>query len=213
MARGYLDAQLAGDRRAALRALLDGGAANGLEVRDLYAAVELAQYEIGRLWQENKVTVAQEHLATAISQIALAHLYAELPHDHPNGKNVLVACVGGELHDLGARMTADFFEMAGFDVRYLGCDVPVPSLTAMIRDESPDLLILSVTMTFNVPSLRQTVTVARDAGGDALALGIGGQALVWTPNLPEQLGADIRGNLLDPMIAAAHERLGVNGTV
>ena len=125
IAARYLEALLAGDRDAAVRTAFDDGVARGLSVPDLYVGViQTAQHRIGELWQANRLTVAHEHVATAISQLVMALAYPVLPRQPRNGKPALVACVDDELHDLGARMVADFFEMAGFDVRYLGANLP-----------------------------------------------------------------------------------------
>lgn len=65
--RRFVAAQLRGDRREALRVVIDEGLAGGATVPELHLrVVQPAQYEIGRLWQENKISVAEEHLATAI---------------------------------------------------------------------------------------------------------------------------------------------------
>lgn len=74
---------------------------------------------------------------------------------------MLVACVGGERHDLGARMVSDFYEMAGYSLRFLGANVEAERLSAILREDPPDLLGLSVTMTFNLVSLRVTADRAR----------------------------------------------------
>lgn len=204
----YLAAQLAGDRRAALRIVLDEALVAGVSVPDVYLKIiQPAQYGIGHLWEQNRIGVAEEHLATAISQLVLAHLYPLLPRAPDNGKRALVACVAGELHDMGARITADFFEMAGFGVRFLGADVPTESLIAMAREERPDLLVLSTTMTFNLPGLREAVVRAREAVGDRLRLGAGGHALDWAPGLGEQLGVEIAGQEIGDMVAAARRLL------
>jgi len=48
--------------------LFDEGLAAGVSVPELYLEViRPAQYEIGRLWQANLVTVAEEHVATSVS--------------------------------------------------------------------------------------------------------------------------------------------------
>src|SRR4051794_10664616 len=151
LVESYLAAQLAGDRKVALRLMLDEGLARGVGVAALYGVVEAAQHRIGDLWQENRITVAQEHVATAISQLVLAYLYPQLPRQPANGKQVMVACVEDELHDMGARVAADFFEMAGFDVRFLGASVPHDTLVASVRESPPDLLVLSAAMTFHLP--------------------------------------------------------------
>src|SRR5690349_3730573 len=79
LVKRYVEAQLAGDRDAAIRLLMEEGLEKGVSVAELQLdVIQRAQREIGRLWQENKISVAQEHLATAISQLVLAHLYRHL---------------------------------------------------------------------------------------------------------------------------------------
>jgi MerR family transcriptional regulator, light-induced transcriptional regulator len=207
----YVAAQLEGDRRSALRVVVDEGLARGVPVPRLYVElIQAAQYQIGELWQANRISVAQEHLATAISQLALAELYRALPAATPLQQRVLVACVTGELHDLGARITADFFEMAGFQVRYLGANVPSESLVPMVRDDPPDVLVLSVTMSFHVDVLREAVWRTREVTGDRVHLAVGGQAFTWAPELVGQLGAEIYGRDASESVAAARHLLGVS---
>jgi methanogenic corrinoid protein MtbC1 len=204
----YVAAQVAGDRRAALRVVVDEGLGRGIPVPRLYLdLLQAAQYRIGELWQANRISVAQEHLATAISEVAVAELYRALPIQPPNGRRALVACVGGELHDLGTRMTADFFEMAGFEVRYLGANVPTDSLVGMVRENPPDLLVLSVTMSFHLDTLREAVCRTRAAAGDRLHVAVGGQAFSWAPALAGQLGADVFGRDAAESVALARELL------
>jgi methanogenic corrinoid protein MtbC1 len=205
----YLAAQLAGNRKEALRLLVDEGLLRGVPLQVLHLEViKKAQYEIGRMWQENLISVAQEHLATAISQLALSHLYRHLPRDPPNGKVVLVACVEGELHELGARMASDFLEMAGFDVRFLGANVPPEHLARMVREVRPDLLALSVTMTYHLPQLREAVKHAREVTPH-LPIAVGGLAFQWAPELVDDLGVSFFGRDARELVASACRTLGV----
>jgi methanogenic corrinoid protein MtbC1 len=204
LAARYLAALLAGDRDAAVRVALEEGLARGLAVPDLYLGViQPAQARIGDLWQENRLTVAQEHLATAIAQLVLALAYPALPRAPSNGKRVLVACAEDELHDLGARMAADFFEMAGFDVRYLGANLPTDSLVGMVREDPPDLVALSVTMAFHLDAARAVVRQLREGAGDRMHVALGGQAFTWAADLPAQFGADVyAGSIVDALASA-----------
>jgi MerR family transcriptional regulator, light-induced transcriptional regulator len=173
----YLTAQLAGDRREAIRLLMEDGIRKGLSIRELQLTIiQEAQREIGRMWQENRISVAQEHMATAISIMALAHLYDQAERDRANGKKVVVACVDGELHDFPARLVADALDLAGFDVRFLGASVPIDSLLRLLIAERPDVLALSTTMTFNIPNLRKSVHAVRSAHPE-LPILVGGGAL------------------------------------
>lgn len=204
----YLAAQLAGDRREAVRVVLEEGLGHGARVVELQEQViQAAQDEIGRLWQQNRVTIAQEHMATAISHLSLAALFERATPAPRLGKKVLLACVEGELHDLPARMVADFLDLSGFDLRYLGASVPHVDLLKMIASEEPDVIGLSVTMAFNVPSLR--IAVSRVRGITARPIFIGGHALRWQLGLARELGVDTAGATSDEVLATAKRLAGV----
>lgn len=205
----YVRAQLGGDRREALRIILEEGIGrDGLQPLAAQYVIQEAQREIGRLWEEDRITIAQEHMATAISQVVLSHVYQLADAEAANGKKVLVACVDGELHDFPARLVADRLDLAGFDVRYLGASVPVDALLAMIREERPDLLALSVTMTFNVPALRTAVARVREATGGKLPIAVGGGARAWKGS-DDELAVDVTGSDAEELVTAASELLGV----
>jgi len=176
LSRSYLAAQLAGDRREALRLLMEEGIGRGSSVIDLHLQViQQAQREIGRLWEQNSISIAQEHQATAVSQLALAHLYQQSIRRPSVGKSVLVSCVEGELHDVGARICADVLELHGFGVRFLGANVPTDCLVGFVERTRPDLVALSVTLTTHLPGARAAVEALR--GRSTAPLAVGGRAL------------------------------------
>jgi methanogenic corrinoid protein MtbC1 len=201
---GYLRLQLQGDRREALR-YLDQLVQDGLSIsqirRDVIAA---AQREIGRLWECNSIGIAQEHMATAISQLALAHLYRNAASPAPLGRKVVIACVPGELHDFPARLVADALDLAGYDARFLGADVPTESLLTVLDDEQPDLLALSITMKFHEPALRDQIKRVRSHTQGKLPIAIGGREF-GSAEAAVALGADLgaMNELLSVMETAA----------
>jgi MerR family transcriptional regulator, light-induced transcriptional regulator len=193
IAQAFRDAALGGDRTGALKIIGEDGPAAGLSINQLYLGViQATQYEIGQLWVDGKVTVAEEHLATGISQLAIARLYSMMPRNTSAGYRVLITCVPGETHDMGPRIVADFFEMSGFDVRYLGADVPVDQIVDAVAKWSPDLIALSATMSYNLPAFRETVSALRSRFGHQLLIAAGGQAFELTPELLDELGIEIR---------------------
>jgi MerR family transcriptional regulator, light-induced transcriptional regulator len=204
----YLQAQLGGNRREALRLIVEDGLKRGLTCLDIHNVIQQAQREIGRLWQEDRITIAQEHMATAISQVVLSHVYQYADAPRSNGKRVLVACVEGELHDFPARLCADALDLAGFDVRYLGASVPHESLVAMVAAHQPDLLVLSVTMTFHVPSLREAVRRVRERHA-SVPIAVGGGACSWQPGLAADVDANAEGSDATELVAKAEQLLGV----
>lgn len=157
-ARRYGDALRAGDGGDADRVARTAHA-HGLSVPEVYVEViQPAMYWIGELWEAGVISVAEEHLATAISERVMAALYPAILTEPPGSRPLaLVAAVEGEHHVLGARMAADVLEGRGHTVRYLGANVPIDSLVAMAQRLRPSVIGLSVSNSFNGPSLRATL--------------------------------------------------------
>jgi methanogenic corrinoid protein MtbC1 len=140
----------------------------------------------------------------------LAHLYDQAPHVARNGKKVVVACVEGELHDFPARLLADALDLAGFDTLYLGANVPIEGLVQLVQREQPDLLALSVTMAFNISSLRSTVAALRGTPQlSALPIAVGGGALIWASDLASELQAALSASNAQELVDGARRRRGV----
>jgi len=200
----YVEAQLAGERSAAL-AIVQEALASGMSVPRVHLElIQAAQYEIGRLWESNRISIAEEHQATAISQLALATLYDKLPRARENGKRVLLACVEGELHDMGSRIVADFLEMDGFQVRLLGANVPCSSLAERVSTYGPDLVALSATMSFHLDALRRAVAAIRGSAHPEVPVLVGGRAFTWASGAAEKL--DVQGFAADPSELLAEAR-------
>jgi methanogenic corrinoid protein MtbC1 len=210
--RRHLAALLAGSRRDALEILLEEGLWLDVPISTLYLQIlQPALYEVGRLWQDGRMGVPQACLAAEICRAALAHLHPHLPCERNNGKVVVVACVEGELHDIGASMVADFLEMAGFDVRFLGANLPAESLVALVEEQPPELLALSATTDAGLAALRRTVEAIRVATRGRVPVAVGGQLFSANPGLREALGATLYARDASEMAAAARSLLGEPG--
>jgi MerR family transcriptional regulator, light-induced transcriptional regulator len=207
--RDYVDAQLAGNRRKALDIIASLITERGLSVGEVRTeVVAAAQREIGMRWQRNEITIAQEHMATAISHLALADLFQREHGQRPNGRKVVVACVEDELHDFPARLVADDLDLAGFEVRFLGANVPTDTLISFIAREQPDLLVLSATMAFHADSLRRAVERVQSLFPD-LPIAVGGQISDWIRTLGSDLTVAITGGTSADLIRAAQRLLKV----
>jgi methanogenic corrinoid protein MtbC1 len=189
----FLRAQLDGDRRQALALVSDARGDEALSAADIRAhVIGAAQREIGALWQRNEISIAQEHMATAISQLALSELFQHDTPAAPNGRKVIVACVDGELHDFPARLVADELDVAGFDVRFLGASVPLDAMLSFIAREDPDLLVISATMAFHADNVRAAVAQIRRLA-PSLPIAVGGQVCQWVATLGQELGLELSG--------------------
>ncbi len=192
-ARMYLDALLRSDRLEAY-ALIDGLVERGESVRDIYQYVfQASQYEVGLLWQTQRISVADEHYCTAITQSAMSRLYQRwIGDERPSRGRVLVsACVGGELHEIGLRMLTDVFEMEGWDTHYLGANADEDQLLDEVLRRGADIVALSATMTFHVHIMKKLIGVLRadERSAKAMIL-VGGLPFNVDSSLWKRIGAD-----------------------
>ena len=152
--RRFGDALRAGDPDLAWKSVAEA-LRIGLSVTAIYdRVVAPAMRWIGELWRSGAVTVADEHLASAICQDVLARLYPRMLTTSPASRErIVLAAVEGEHHILGLRMGADTLEGAGFKVLYLGANVSLSALLEACRTYTPVAVGLSVTMALNLPTL------------------------------------------------------------
>ncbi|MEO7987724.1 MAG: MerR family transcriptional regulator [Gemmatimonadales bacterium] len=83
--------------------------------------------EIGTGWTEGTVSVAQEHMATAVFRRVLSWLLGVYEVEGAR-QRVIVATPPGEMHEMGALMVAVSAAAEGWGVTYLGPDLPVDDL-------------------------------------------------------------------------------------
>lgn len=199
----YLDAALAGKRKAALGIALEM-LHQDRPVPEVYTALlQPAQYEVGRRWERNEISVAQEHMATAVTQYVLAELYSRLELPDPTRGGLVVTGVEGELHQVGAHMIADTLEADGWNVRFLGTQMPHRDILSTIQEHRPWIVGISVTMLFNLPRARALIEdIRREASGEIRVL-IGGSALRSHREVWREIGADGYGRDLHEAVAVA----------
>lgn len=161
LARTYLDALLARERDRAMKTVLDA-VENGTDVREIYEHVfQVTQWEIGRLWQHNEVNVAQEHYCTAVTQLVMSRLYPYIFNHKKNGLVFVGTSVGDELHELGIRMIADFFELDGWDTYFLGANTPLESIIETAVHEKAHVVGISVTITYHINEAKRIIAAVK----------------------------------------------------
>jgi len=191
LAKSYLDALLNVQKDEASRMILEA-VKNGTDIKDIYMHVfESSQHEIGRLWQNNQITVAQEHYCTAATQLIISQLYPYIFRSKKNGRRLIAACAAGEMHEIGVRMVADFFEMEGWDTYYLGANTPNESIIKTIIELKPDIIALSASIHSNVGVLMDLITSIRKLPEiSEVKVMVGGRSFMLAPELFKKVGAD-----------------------
>jgi methanogenic corrinoid protein MtbC1 len=191
IANNYLSFLIDGNKKGAhdiiMKAFQDG-----ILIRDLYLNVfQVTQQETGRLWQMGKINVGQEHFITSATQLIMSQLYPYMFVRTVKNKKVIVSCITGELHEIGPRMVADLFEMDGWNSYYFGANTPQNSLMKAIEVYHPDLLAISVTMTYNLSAVSDLIeTIRNNKETDYLKILVGGYPFNLADKLWNNVGAD-----------------------
>lgn len=191
LADAYLGRLLQADRHAASRMILDA-VDQGTSVRDIYLNVfQPSQYEVGRLWQNNQISVAQEHFCTAATQMIMSQLYPVIFNSEKNGLRLVATCVGGELHEIGMRMVTDFFEMEGWDTYYLGANTPAESIIHTLQEKKTDIIAISASMTFKIDAVIGLISDIRASeSAENSKILVGGRPFNIAPDLWRRVHAD-----------------------
>lgn len=188
LAMQYLLQILEGNCDAAIRLIIDAHD-QGMTLEATYQVLVIAQREIGRMWHEAEVNIAEEHLVTSTTLRAMSVLAYEAERQPFNGKTVVAAAVAGNVHDMGIRVVTDFFSFAGWRAVCLGGDLPSAEIARAVSCFDASLVLLSAAMTTQLKSVRQTIQAIREINKECKIM-IGGSALQDTPEIWQQLGAD-----------------------
>ena len=186
----YLEHLKNSDTRGAI-GLVSGYEKRGIPLRDIYVdIIGEAMRRVGDLWQKHQISVDTEHYCTTVTQLALAQMYPVVFGQARKDRCVLVACVGSELHEMGARMVADLFEYDGWDSIYLGAAVPIETICAQVEACNPQLIALSVTMPQHLALCREEVAKIRKLCPD-VKIAVGGHAFAGTNEIWKNWRVDV----------------------
>ena len=171
----YLAALLQGDRPCC-GTLVQQSCSVGAQVADLSENLfQRSLYQVGELWEQHRISVAVEHLATAITERVMTIVQANIFQGAVRDRSILVACVADEHHQLGGRMVADLAELNGWRGHFLGANTPVEAVLQAVEEQRPDLLGLSLSVYVNLPRLVRALDAIRGAY-PGLPVLVGGQA-------------------------------------
>jgi DNA-binding transcriptional MerR regulator/methylmalonyl-CoA mutase cobalamin-binding subunit len=113
--------------------------AQGLAPFAEHVAVPLLR-RLGAGWHAGKVTPAQEHVASA----AISRVLTGLREGKGDGPIAVVATLSGERHEVGALMAAAAVELAGWQVVYLGADLPPDEVASAAERTGAKAICVSV---------------------------------------------------------------------
>lgn len=129
--------------------------------------------EVGEAWHQGRMSIAQEHLVTAAVRARLERKLAEA-RAAVHGRAVL-ACAPGERHELGLLMLAVMLRADGWDVAYLGPDMPVGESFRLAVDSGARILCFSIGTAAAAQSFAAEIAAIEQRPADLVLL-LGGRA-------------------------------------
>ncbi len=172
----YTNRLIEGDKENCLR-IVEELIAQKTDIKEIYVELfQKALYRIGKMWEQNKVSISDEHLGTQITESLLYKFCPDTSAIPKNGKRVLVTCIDKEFHKLGAKMVADVFELNGWKTDFLGASAPTREIIKAIRDKNPHLIGLSFNFYLNFLRLLETIANIKKQFPEKRII-IGGQAV------------------------------------
>jgi methanogenic corrinoid protein MtbC1 len=167
--------------------------------------VQPAMIDIGERWHRGEITVAVEHFATQFVRRKLAGLLSIFEGiAHP--VTVVVGCAPGELHDLGALLSALFLVRRGWHVIYLGPQVPLFDLLETVHSLKPNMVCLSAS---TMETALELIPVARGLteAYPQVHFGYGGRVFNINPELRHSMPGTFLGHDARELVDTAGQLL------
>ena len=161
-------------------------------------ALELLQRavaEIGERWYLGDVTVQQEHFCSGLAVRRLEALIMAAPPPMRPGR-ILVVAPPEEQHILALLLITFLLRRRGWDVVYLGANVPLEQLENTVATIQPRLVVMAAQLLPTAAALREAAEALQQAG---VPLAYGGLIFNLSPTLRQR----IPGHFLGEQIEAA----------
>jgi len=129
--------------------------------------------EVGHRWREGSFRVAHEHMTTAIVRSFLGTQESGGAVG-PSAPGIVVAAPAGQRHELGGLMVSAMAASDGWQVTYLGADLPAEEIAAAALHRNARAVALSIVYPGDDPLLARELKTLRGRLGDAVALLVGG---------------------------------------
>lgn len=157
----YMELLLKGDKEGASE-LLSTALASGRTAAALYIDLLMGcQRELGEMWRNGRLSIAEEHRATLITLDLMNELRAQMKPRYKLGKRVVVTTAYEDQHLVGARAVADFLWSDGWDVDFLGVNTPSDEVVRFVTVQKADVVAVAVTLKECAPAVKELVAALK----------------------------------------------------
>ncbi len=167
---------------------------------------------VGDDWEAGRLTVAQEHLASAVVLSILVDTVRSLPTAEA-APRLLVATLPLERHAVGAALAAAVAAMEGWAIVQLGVDVPSGDIARAAGATGARAVALSIVHDADRAHVLRELTNVRSAGDPGVPVFVGGATAIAMNASLGAVGATVCRNFSEFRAALAHESARAAGGV
>lgn len=144
--------------------------------------------EIGEGWRKGNLRISHEHLASHVIRTFLGSVLAS-HKTSPSAPNILVTTPADQWHDLGALIIAVTVASEGWNVTYLGANLPSEEIAGAVKQNNCKAIILSIVYPKDDPVLVQEIRKLRRSVPDNVSIIVGGRASESYKKVLDEIGA------------------------
>jgi DNA-binding transcriptional MerR regulator len=172
-----------------------------------FKLIQPTMIEVGEQWHQGKITVTVEHFATQFVRRKLSSIFNTYTITEGRGV-LLLGCAPSEQHDLGVLLLGVLLVRHGWQVIYLGPQVPLKDLLDTIQRIQPDMVCLSASTIETALELVDVGRVVTKLAPPCPYFGFGGRAFNMNPALAQKVPGIYLGDGAQEALDAIAETLG-----
>ncbi len=152
--------------------------------------------EVGQGWQQGNGQIAHEHLASAVIRSQLERVRTDI-RPSSAAPRLVVTTPAGQVHELGAQLVATMAAGLGWNVTYLGPNLPALEIAVAVRQIQPLAVALSLVFPHEDPRVAEELRKLRSELGQEIGLIVGGAAASGYEPVLREIGARVLSGLDD----------------
>lgn len=150
--------------------------------------------EVGELWQQDKISIANEHLATNYLRQRLLMWMVSGPPPRSQ-HSIVLACAPDEWHEGSLLILGALLRRRLWPIVYLGQSVPLPDLASFVHDVNPSMVVLNAMTEETAKSLMDWPKLLPDVVSKGRPIvGFGGRVFVEKPEWRLKIAGIYLGN-------------------
>jgi len=120
----------------------------------------------------------------------------------------IAGTVEGDIHVIGINLVTTFLIANGFDIVFLGVDIPSSLFVEKAKELKPDLVLLSALLTTTMPNQKEVIDSLKEAGiRENVKVIVGGAPV--SQDWADQIGADGYGENGSAAVGVAKKLMGI----